>query len=131
MSPTTTPAFGPDFVKELIPWIIQQFGIATAEACRMVWDMGMAYLAQHWVGVLVILFAILLYAIFRAVLGHWWILGSVLYNYFYFGALFVVGLIWGPEIFANDYFKIFLVLLYIACFTLVGKILTKTGLKRY
>lgn len=131
MSPTSTPVFGPDYVRELIPWMMNQFGIATAKALRMFWDIGMIYLAQHWIAVLMVLFAVFVYALFRALLGHWWVLGSVLYNYFYFGTLFVVGLILEPEVFANDYFKIFLVLLYIVCFTLVGKILTKTGLKRY
>lgn len=131
MTPTSTPQFGSDYVKELIPWLIHQFGEATAKAFRMIWDIGMTYLVQHWVAVLAILFLVLVYAIVRALLGHWWILGSVLYNYLYFGTLFVAGLIWGPEVFANDYFKIFLVILYVACFTLVGNILYKTGLRRY
>jgi len=74
---------------------------------------------------------VLVAATVRAVTtGRWGWLGSVLYNYLYFGTLFVIGLIWGPEIFANDYFEIALVILYIVCFSLVGVILTKTGLRR-
>lgn len=131
MSPTTTPTFGPDFVKELIPWMIQQFGIATAKAFRMVWDVGMTYLVQHWIAVLVGLFAVFIFALVRAfVTGRWAMLGSVAYNYLYFGALFLIGTIWGPEVFANDYFKIVLVILYIACFILTGKFLSKIGVRR-
>lgn len=128
MSPTTT-RIGPDFVKDLGPWFLQQVGEATAKVFRMFWDAGMVFLMQHWISVLVILFAVLIYAVIRALMGHWWILGSVLYNYLYFGTLFLVGLIWGPETFANDYFKIFLLLLYITCYLLVGKIISKIRMR--
>ena len=126
MSPTTTPTFGPDFVKELIPWMIQQFGIATAKAFRMIWDIGIAYLAEHWIAVLAGLFAIFVIALVRAfITGRWAMLGSVVYNYLYFGTLFLVGTIFGPEIFANDYFKIILAILYVVCFVLTSKLLNK------
>ena len=131
MSPTTTSQFGPDFVKELIPWMIQQFGVATAKAFRMIWDTGMTYLAQHWVAVIVGLFAIFVIALIRAFLtGRWAMLGSVVYNYLYFGTLFLIGSIWGPELFANDYFKIVLVILYVVCFILTGKFLNQIGVRR-
>ena len=131
MNPATTPTFGPDFVKELIPWMIQQFGIATAKAFRMIWDIGMTYLVQHWIAVLVGLFAIFIIALIRAfATGRWAMLGSITYNYLYFGVLFLIGTIWGPEVFANDYFKIVLVILYIVCFILTGKFLSKIGVRR-
>lgn len=131
MISTTTPMFGPDYAKELIPWLIQQFGIATAKAFRMIWDIGMGYLAQHWVAVLVGLFVIFVIAFIRAFLtGRWAMLGSVVYNYLYFGALFLIGTIWGPEVFANDYFKIVLVILYVICFILTGQFLSKIGVRR-
>lgn len=128
MSSSTTP-IGPDFTAQLITRLIDQIGIETAKVFRMIWDAGMTVLMQHWVAVLVILFVVLIYAFIRALMGHWWILGSVLYNYLYFGTLFFVGLIWGPETFANDYFKIFLLLLYITCYLLVGKILSKIRMR--
>lgn len=126
MISTTSPAFGPDYVKELIPWMIQQFGIATEKAFRMFWDIGMTYLAQHWIAVLVGLFLIFMLALIRAfITGRWAMLGSVVYNYLYFGTLFIIGLIWGPELFANDYFKIVLAILYVVCFILTGQFLRK------
>ncbi len=131
MYSTSTPQFGPDFVKELIPWMIQQFGIATAKAFRMIWDIGIAYLAQHWIAALIGLLAIFIVALIRAfVTGRWAMLGSVVYNYLYFGTLFLIGSIWGPELFANDYFKIVLVILYVICFILTGKFLSKIGVRR-
>ncbi len=132
MISTTSPQFGPDFVKELIPWMIQQFGIATGRAFRMIWDIGMTYLAQHWIAVLVGLFVVFVVALIRAVItGRWAMLGSVVYNYLYFGTLFLVGTIWGPEVFANDYFKIVLVILYVVCFILAGQFLRKIGVRRF
>ena len=131
MTPTTTPQFGPDFVKELIPWMFARIGEETAKAFRMFWDIGMTYLAQHWVVVLVGLFVILIIALIRAfVTGRWAMLGSVVYNYLYFGTLFLIGTIWGPELFANDYFKIVLVILYVVCFILTGKFLSQIGIRR-
>lgn len=131
MTTTTTPTFGPDFVRELVPWMIQQFGIATAKAFRMIWDIGMTYFVQHWIAVLIGLFAIFIFALLRAfATGRWAMLGSVTYNYLYFGTLFIIGLIFGPELFANDYFKIVFVILYITCFIFTGKFLSKIGVRR-
>lgn len=112
--------------------MIQQFGIATAKAFRMIWDIGIAYLAQHWIAALIGLLAIFIVALIRAfVTGRWAMLGSVVYNYLYFGTLFLIGSIWGPELFANDYFKIVLVILYVVCFILTGKFLSKIGVRRF
>lgn len=132
MTPTSTPQFGPDFMKELIPWMFQQIGEATAKAFRMIWDIGISYLAQHWIAVLVGLAVIFVIALTRAFLtGRWAMLGSVVYNYLYFGTLFIIGSIRGPEVFANDYFKIVLVVLYVVCFILTGQFLSKIGVRRF
>ena len=132
MISTSTPQFGPDFLKDFTPWMIEQFGIATAKVFRMLWDIGMTYLAQHLVVVLSGLLVLFLFTLVRAVItGRWGMLGSIIYNYLYFGTLFIIGSIWGPEVFANDYFKIVLLLLYITCFIITGKILRKTGIRRY
>ncbi len=129
---TTTTQFGPDFVKELIPWFLKMIEDSTKKAYRIIWDAFIPYVWQHWLAILVILILILIVSFARAIFtGRWAVFGSVLYNYFYFGTLFIIGLIFGPELFVNDYFQIFLVILYVVCFLLVGKILRKTGLKRY
>ncbi len=92
----------------------------------------MTHLAQHWIAILVGLLAIFVVALVRAfVTGRWAMLGSVVYNYLYFGTLFLIGSIWGPELFANDYFKIVLVILYVVCFILTGKFLSKIGVRRF
>ena len=97
----------------------------------MMWDGLMSFLTSHWLVVLGVLVLVFIGALTRAVLtGRWGMLGSVLYNYLYFGTLFVVGLIFGPEVFANDYFKLVLVLLYVVCFTLVGMFISKMGFRR-
>jgi hypothetical protein len=126
MAAVIDPQSNPNLAKELIPGLFDQVGIAAEKAFRMLWDIGMTYLSGHWVAVTVGLIAIFLIALMRAfVTGRWALLGSIVYNYLYFGALFAVGLIWGPEVFASDLFKIVLVILYATCFFLTGRFLRK------
>jgi uncharacterized membrane protein (DUF106 family) len=125
---TTTP-FGPDFYKDLIAQMFKAVDDGTKMLYQLLWDELISFLVQHWLLTVTFLLAILIYAFIRALAGRWGMLGSVLYNYFYFGTLFTIGLIWGPKVFADDYFKIALVILYVICFLLVGQILRKTGVK--
>lgn len=110
--------------------VLQSLNEGQMVAYRSFWDAGMAYLIDHWVVVIVFLIVILVIAVLRAISGYWGMLGSVLYNYLFFGTLFVVGLILGPEVFANNYIKVGLALLYVICFLMVGRILDWTGLRR-
>lgn len=130
MVSTSTPQFGPDFVKEIIPWMFTRIAEETAKTFRMFWDIEMVYLSEHWGTILVWLFVIFVFALVWAfATGRWGMLGSVVYNYLYFGILFLVGLIWWPEVFANDYFKIFLAILYGVCFWATGRFLKKIGVR--
>ena len=132
MTPTSTPPFGPDFVKELVPQIFQVIGEATARSFRMFWDIGMTYLSQHWIAVLLGLLIIFIVALVRAfITGRWAMLGSVVYNYLYFGILFLVGISFGPEVFTNNYFKIVLAILYLICFVATGSFLRKIGVRKF
>lgn len=112
--------------------MIARLGEETAKTFRMFWDIGMNYLAEHWIAVIVGLSLVFIVALVRAfITGRWAMLGSVVYNYLYFGTLFIIGLIFGPELFANDYFKIFLAVLYVTCFILTGRFLQKIGVRRF
>lgn len=119
-----------DFLKQLVDGLLVSIEKGTVQAYTWIWDGITAYLLEHLMAVLIILFFVLVYAIVRALMGHWWVLGSVLYNYLYAGALLLVGAIFGPAIFANTYASIGFFVLYVVCYLLVGKILKETGLKR-
>jgi hypothetical protein len=111
--------------------LLTQYEEATKKEYRLIWNAFMTYLGQHWLSILLLLlFLLLASAIVAFTTRRWAWFGSVLYNYLYFGALWLIGLMFGPEVFANDYFKIVLVLLYGLCFWLLGRILKKTGLRR-
>ncbi len=87
-------------------------------------------LKAHWIAIvitLVILFAI---SILLALIGRWGMFGSLLYNFLYFGTLLLVGLIFGPDIFANNCFDLFTFMLYVTCFILVRITLNKTGFRK-
>jgi len=131
MNASSTP-LGADFPKEMVEMMIQSFEDGSKWAARMLWDVLMTFLAENWLWVFIGLFAVFILVSFKAILGRWGSLGSFLYNFFYFGTLFVIGLIWGPEIFTEDIFNAACaVILYPICFLLVRFILDKTGLRRH
>ena len=93
---------------------------------QMYWDIFMSFLLKNWGTVIVVLIAIFVIALVKAIRGRWGMLGSVLYNYFYFGTLFIIGLIWGPTIFISNFIAILCtIILYPVCYLLVGVILNK------
>lgn len=129
MNATNTPVL---IATEMGPWLVKTFGEAFPKAYRMIWDALMPILVTNWAWILLILFVVFTYVSIKALLGRWGALGSFLYNFFYFGTLFIIGLIWGPEVFAGDLFKAaYTVILYPICYILVGIILDKIGVRRH
>jgi|GEM_PF-1071380 len=121
----TTTLFGPKFAEMIIK--AKEDGEKTG--ARMYWDILMSILSKHLTSILIFLAIILIVAIIEAARGRWGMLGKVLYNYLYFGILFIVGSIFGPEIFVSSWFSIACTAaLYPFCYWLVGIILTKLGL---
>lgn len=131
MNSTTTQAV-PEFIKALIPQILETFDEATRKAYRMLWEIFMSFVVEHWLAILAVLTVVFFIALAQALMGRWGMLGSILYNYLYFGILFVVGLIKGSDIFVSEYFEIVCaIILYPLCYFLVGMILDKTGIHKY
>lgn len=109
--------------------IFEAFSEAQTMVARLFWDAGMAYLTEHLVAVILFLIAIFVIAVAQALFGYWGMLGSFLYHFLFLGTLFIIGLIWGPEVFANNYIKVWLALLYVICFLMVGRILNWTDVR--
>lgn len=131
MNASTTSPLGNDFAKQLVTSFLDAIDQGTRQAYRMIWDGINQFLVEHWGWVIIGLIAILAFSIVEYfITGRWAMLGSVLYNYLYFGTLFVITLIFGPEVFANDWFKLVLFVIYVVCFILVGKLLRKAGIRR-
>ena len=127
MTPNTTP-LGSDFAKQMIGLFLNAIEKGTLQAYRILWDALITYLSAHVIGVMLVLFVILVFAFLKAMMGRWGTLGSILYNIFYFGILFIIGLIWGPEVFASDLLNAMsAVILYPLCYMAVGMILDRTG----
>ena len=128
---STSTATGTEFTKKMLDAFFNAIDEGTKQAYHMLWNALISFLVDHWISVLVLLAVILIIAIIKAVLGRWGMLGSVLYNYLYFGILFVIGLIWGSDVFASNWLTIAgTVILYPACYLTVRVILDKTGLRR-
>ena len=118
-----------DFTKQIVDILLGAIPKGTVWAFQFVWNLAISFLLSHLLATIAILVIVLVYAFFKAVMGHWWVLGRVLYTYLYWGSVLIIGSIFGPEIFASTYADIGLFILYIICFILVGKILNKTKLK--
>lgn len=118
-------------MKDIVPMFINAIDGGTKKAYQMYWYILISFLSQYWLLVTTILVMLFVVALVNALAGRWGMLGSVLYNYLYFGILFIVGLIWGSDIFVSNFFSVVCtILLYPVCYILTGIILTKTGLRR-
>lgn len=126
MTSTTAAQLGPEIWKPLLDQILVSTKEGVSMAYQMLWDSLMWLLAEHWISIFIALFVVLTVAFIVALFGRWGSFGSLLYNYLYFGTLFVIGLIWGPEVFIGDLFS-FLRALAICpiCYFVVGVILRK------
>ncbi len=130
MSPTTTPQLGAEFPKQVVNLLMDSFEKGIVQAAQMLWDILLAFLFEKWFWVLLTLFVLFVFVTLKAMMGRWGSLGSFLYNFFYFGILLIIGLIWGPEVFVDDYFNTACaVILYPTCYVLSGMILNKMGVR--
>jgi hypothetical protein len=128
---STTSIVGPQFAAEMVRWMFATIDEATKTAYRMIWDAAMQVFLAHWGIIIAGLIVLLLISFLSAMTTRRWAwFASLLYHYLYFGVLGLIGLIWGPEIYANDYFRIVCVVAYIACFSAVGWVLVRLGLRR-
>jgi hypothetical protein len=131
MTPIATSTITTEFPKEVVTMLMGAIDEGTKEATRMLWSILVSFLAEHWIFVILIFFIVLVFATLKAMIGRWGMLGSVLYNFLYFGILLIVGLIWGPDIFTSDIFHAACTaILYPICYLVTGIILDKTGVRR-
>lgn len=114
----------------IIKEMFNAFDNAQKEAYQILWDSLLSFLSNNWLSVAGFLLLLLVVSFIVALFGRWGMFGSVLYNYLYWGTLFIFGLIFGPKIFANIFIDIALFILYLACYKLVGRILTGLHLKK-
>jgi len=110
----------------------KMFEAALLKDATMLWGVLLNFLKIHWLFIAVFIFIAFVAVTVKAMFGRWGSLGSFLYNFFYFGTLFVLGLIFGPCIFLNDWFNAACaIILYPICYWLVGRILLKTRILEY
>lgn len=120
---TATSTFSPDNV---VPLLLESIEQGTKDAANMLWSLLLSYVSEHWLVIGLVLFAIFIAVTIKAMFGRWGALGSFLYNLLYFGTLFVVGLVFGPEVFIGNWFGFFTaVVLYPVCYLFVGLIIKR------
>lgn len=120
-----------NFAQDLISNMLNTYDVLLRKIYHSAWDIFMSTIKEHWLLILSILLGLLIISIIIALMGRWGFFGSLMYNYLYFGILFIIGLIKGPEVFLSEYFEFFcFLLLYPVCYYIVGLILDKTGIRR-
>ena len=120
-----------DFPKQITRMAIDSFNEGEKHAYRLIWEYIKYLTVEHWIWILVGLVCLFLLAFLEYIITRRWaFLGSVLYHYFYLGFLLVLTLVFGPEIYASEWAKIILFVIYIICYVLVGKLLTKIGIQK-
>lgn len=65
MSATSTP-LGTDFPRQVVELLLNAIDEGTKQAARMLWSILTTFLSEHWIAVLVGLFAIFIFALVRA-----------------------------------------------------------------
>lgn len=120
---------GPEFWKNIINTILKTLDDSKREAIQALWAQLLSFLSIHWGVTILYLIGLLLLSFVIALLGRWGMFGSVAYHYIYFGILFVIGLIFGPDIFTNNYFELLSFAVYICAFRTTGVIINDFGLR--
>ncbi len=132
MNAASTTPLDSDFAKQMVDLLFNGIDEGLKQGAHMLWNILIFFLKEHWLAVLIIFFLIFVTVTVKAMTGRWGSLGSFLYNILYFGILFIIGLVWGPEVFVSDYFNAAMtVILYPTCYFLVGIILDKTRARSF
>lgn len=124
------PQLGPEFWKYIIDTVLKAMDDSKMEAIQILWGHLLSFLSIHWGIALLYLTGLLILSFIIALVGRWGMFGSVAYHYLHLGTLFIIGLIFGPNIFANNYFELLNLVIYICSFRAVGVIIDSLGLRR-
>lgn len=128
----TTSTIPLDLPKQIVVMFSKTIEESTKQTAHWIWDILIFFLKEYWLGVLLLIFVVFVYVTLKAMMGRWGSLGSFIYNFLYFGTLFVIGLIWGPEVFVNDFFNAACaIILYPICYIITGRIFDKFGVRRF
>jgi hypothetical protein len=118
----------PDQLTQLLDSLKKATADGISWAVHVLWSATLSSLRANWKAVIILLFVAFVVFTIKAMMGRWGSLGSFLYNLFYFGTLFIIGLIWGPDVFLGDLFKAACTaILYPICYLLAGYVMDKMG----
>jgi len=128
MNPTSTV----DFSNHIVGMFKNALEQGTLRAYRIIWEAVRNFIFQNWAIILVVVFTLFSIAIGKfLIFGRWGMLGSLLYRVVYLVGLFVVTLVFGPDIFTSIWIKLALMIFGVVCFEMVGYFLRKFGVHTY
>lgn len=114
------------FTEQLIQ-IIKELPL---NSIKFLWSIINPILLENWKTLAFSVFVLLNIAMLKFVLtGKWSMLGSLLYNLFYFSILYLIIRIFGPDIIVEDYFKTISFFVYVLGFFLTRLVLNALKIK--
>lgn len=117
-----------DYFLNLTILVLMQIPVYTAQIASMFWNTFLMLIREHLIFSFIFLFILFALAFLKALNGSSRVLGSLLYTCSFFIGLFILWLIFGDSVLANQYVDLFL---GITCFAFVGFLLRKIGIWRY
>ncbi|KJJ39878.1 hypothetical protein MB09_01530 [Aequorivita vladivostokensis] len=97
---------------------------------NFLWSIINPIIKENWMFISIVIIIFLNIAMLKFLLTQrWGTLGSLLYNTFYFGIIYLIINTFGPEIILEDYFKTILILAYVAGFFLTRIILKAINIR--
>lgn len=114
------------FTEQLIQ-IIKELPL---NSIKFLWSIINPILLENWKIIALSVFVLLNIAMLKFVLtGRWSMLGSLLYNLFFCGVLYLIIRIFGPDIIVEDYFKTISFFVYVLGFFLTRLVLNALQIK--
>lgn len=105
---------------------------AYKQVARALWDAIRPMIFEHWLIITTAVIVIFIITFIQAKKGRWGNLGKFLYRLIYFGIIFIILLIWGPEFFVeNLYNTLGAFILYKVCYYITGMVLDKMRVKNF
>jgi len=125
---STNPLYLPEQVVLMFKGLIDEI---PKESARLIWSVVTQILFYHWASIMGIFVSLLIVFLIKAIIGEWGSLYSLTYWTLYAVIVFIVGLIWGPEVLVSDiYHIIYLIVLYPICYHSVARIWDPFGFRR-
>ncbi len=117
----STTTIANELPKQIALLFLQKFEEAQKQMAHIMWNLAIDTLTRHWLLIGGLFVLALVFFFLLALIGEWGSLYSLTYWTLCVVVVFVVGLIWGPEVFVSDiYHLLYLAAIWPICYWVTG-----------